>query len=209
METIGRSVAAPARNYPPLIISTALHVVVFAVMVYQARHFVAPIRYPGTASGHNLVLSYLPGRAPKPTVAPSPQAPPVEVKPKITLKQPEMAAASQVSPNLNSPASEHPDASSGADAFGEGNISIALAKYFPRPKPDLSNLPDGAKGDVVLDITIDETGKISDLKLVKGIDQGVDEFVIAAVRQWTFTPASRDGQPVASEQELHFHYEKG
>jgi protein TonB len=70
-------------------------------------------------------------------------------------------------------------------------------------------LPSGTKGDVILDVVIDETGKISDLKLVKGIAQPIDETVIATVRQWTFNPASRDGQPVASEQELHFHYEKG
>jgi protein TonB len=33
--------------------------------------------------------------------------------------------------------------------------------------------------------------------------------VIATIRQWTFNPANRDGHPIASEQELHFHYEKG
>ena len=67
----------------------------------------------------------------------------------------------------------------------------------------------GSKADVILDITIDENGRISDLKLVQGIEQSIDETVIATVRQWTFNPANRDGQPVASEQELRFHYEKG
>jgi protein TonB len=209
MDTIGKPITAQARSYRSTAISAALHLVVFAVIVHQARHFIAPIRYPGTATGHNLVLSYMPGRAPQPAVAPPPKAQPLEVKVKITPPEPEKIAPTQTSSNRNSPASEHPDAASGADALGSGNISIALAKYFPRPRPDLSDLPDGAKGDVVLDITIDENGKISDLKLVKGIEQNVDNFVMAAVRQWTFTPANRDGQPVASEQELHFHYEKG
>jgi periplasmic protein TonB len=209
METIGNPVAAPARSYRAAAVSAGLHLVVFAVIVHQTRHFIAPIRYPGTANGHNLVLSYLPGRAPKSAVAPPQRAHPLEVKPKITLHQPQKIAPAETATARTSTPSEHPDAASGADALGSGNISIALAKYFPRPRPDLSTLPDGAKGDVVLDITIDEQGKISDLKLVKGMEQNVDAFVIAAVRQWTFTPASRDGQPVASEQELHFHYEKG
>jgi protein TonB len=209
MESIGKPVAAPARTYRGTAVSAALHLAVFSVLVHQARHFVAPIRYPGAANGHNIVLSYLPGRAPKPAVAPPPKTKPLEIKSKIALHQPEKLTPTQTSPNKSSPASEHPDSTSGADALGSGNIDIALAKFFPRPKPDLSSLPSGTKGDVILDIVIDETGKISDLKLVKGIAQSVDETVIATVRQWTFNPANRDGQPIASEQELHFHYEKG
>jgi protein TonB len=155
------------------------------------------------------MLNYLPGRAPKPAVAPPPKAQPLEVKSKLALHEPEKIAPTQTSPNKNSPASDHPDSASGADALGSGNINIAMAKYFPRPKPSLANMPSGTKGDVILDVTIDETGRISDLKLVKGIDPAVDETVIATVRQWTFDPASRDGQPIASERELLFHYEKG
>ena len=66
----------------------------------------------------------------------------------------------------------------------------------------------GTKGDVILDIVIDPTGKIADIKMTSGLGHGIDETIIATVQQWTFRPATRDGQPVASEQELHFHYEK-
>lgn len=202
--------SAQQKSYRGTAISAVLHLAVFAIIIHQARHFIAPVRLPGTANGHNLVLSYLPGRAPKPAVAPPPKAKPLEIKSKIALKHElDKIAPTQTSPNRTSPESDHPDDASGADALGSGNISIALGKYFPRPKPDLSSLPDGTRGDVVLDVTIDETGKISDLKLVRGIGRPVDEFVIATVRQWTYTPANRDGQPIASEQELHFHYEKG
>jgi protein TonB len=210
METIGKPTAAPARSYRSAAISAALHLALFAVIFHQTRHVIAPIHYPGTANGHNLTLSYLPGRAPKPAIAPPPKSNPLEVKSKLALKhEPEKITPTETSPNRNSPQSDHPDSTSGADALGSGNISIALVKYFPRPHPDLSPLPDGAKGDVILDVTIDESGKVSDLKLVKGIEHTVDEFVMATVRKWTYTPANRDGQPIASEQEVHFHYEKG
>ncbi len=209
METIGKPVAAPARSRTAAIGSIILHLAAFAILIHHARHWVAPIRLPGTENGHNLVLSYMPGRAPKPAVAPPPKARPLEVKSKLALHEPEKVATTQTSPNRNSPESEHPDSASGADALGSGNINIALAKYFPRPKPDLSLLPSGTRGDVIIDVTIDESGKISELKLVKGIERTVDETVIATVRQWVFNPANRDGQPIASEQELLFHYEKG
>jgi protein TonB len=209
MDTIGKPIATPIRSYRATTLSVAFHLVVFAVLIHNSRHWIAPIRYPGNEHGHNLMLSYLPGRAPKPAVAPPPKAQPLEVKSKLALHEPEKIAPTQTSPNKNSPASDHPDSASGADALGSGNINIAMAKYFPRPKPSLANMPSGTKGDVILDVTIDETGRISDLKLVKGIDPAVDETVIATVRQWTFDPASRDGQPIASERELLFHYEKG
>lgn len=209
MQSIGTPASPQHRSYRTAALSCALHLAVLATLIHQTRHHFMTVKYPGTADGHNLVLSYLPGRAPKPAVAPPPKAKPLEVKSKLALKQePEKIAPTATSPNRDSPQSEHPDAASGADALGSGNITIALAKFFPRPRPDLSSLPEGTRGDVVLDVTIDTSGKISDLKLIKGLSRAVDDFVIATVRQWTFTPASRDGQPIPSEQELHFHYEK-
>jgi protein TonB len=112
------------------------------------------------------------------------------------------------SPNSTSPSSPQPDSTAGADSLGSGNINIALASYFPTPKPDLSTLPHGTKGDVILDIFIDTTGKIADIKMASGLGHGIDETIIATVQHWTFHPATKDGQPVASEQELHFHFEK-
>lgn len=119
-------------------------------------------------------------------------------KPKVT----------SVSPNASSPASAQPDSAVGADALGSGDINIALASYFPTPAPDLSALPRGTRGDVILDIVIDSAGKIAGVTMTSGLGHGIDESVIATVHQWTFKPATRDGKPVASEQELHFHYEK-
>jgi hypothetical protein len=33
-----------------------------------------------------------------------------------------------------------------------------------------------------------------------------DHDVIQTVRLWTFTPATKDGLPISSRQELHFHF---
>jgi periplasmic protein TonB len=164
---------------------------------------------PGTKNGTNLTLTYLPGRAPTQTTAPNPKAPPkqAESTSPLSVTVPKQKN-SPASPNNISPASSQPDSTAGADSRGSGNINIALLSYFPTPKPDLSALPPGTKGDVILDIVIDTNGKISDLKMTSGLGHGIDEAVIATVQQWTFHPATRDGQPIASEQELHFHYEK-
>jgi protein TonB len=43
---------------------------------------------------------------------------------------------------------------------------------------------------------------------MKGLGQPIDDVVIATVKQWSFAPATRNGVPIPSEQELHFHYER-
>ena len=62
---------------------------------------------------------------------------------------------------------------------------------------------------MILNATIGEDGRIRQLRLMQGLGHGVDESVIATVQQWTYHPATRDGKPIASEQEIHFHYERG
>jgi protein TonB len=79
----------------------------------------------------------------------------------------------------------------------------------PSPQPDLSQLPSGTRGDVVVDIVIDATGKVAKFTVEHGLGHGVDDAVLATIQGWTFHPATRNGVPVASEQELLFHYERG
>jgi protein TonB len=187
-----------------------LHLLLLGVLIHQRASFVAPIRLPGSEHGSNLMVTYLPGRAPVQATTPNPKTEPQQAATKTALPMtptPKLKT-NTASPNTNSPATPNPDSTTGADSLGSGNINIALASYFPAPKPDLSVLPRGTKGDVILDIVIDTAGKITDIKMTSGLGHSIDETVIATVQQWTFHPATKDGQPVASEQELHFHYEK-
>ena len=210
METIGKPVVAPHRTSKHIIGSVAAHLFVLAILIRHSKPWVAPIRLPGTDHGSNLILAYLPGRAPaqSPTTTPKTAPQLAESKSPLPIPPKPKTKPSTTSPNTNSPVSAQPDSAVGADALGSGNVDIALASFFPTPKPDLSTLPSGTKGDVIVDIVIDATGKISDLKITSGLGHGIDEAVIATVQQWTFHPATRNGEPVASEQELHFHYEK-
>ncbi|NLD98700.1 MAG: TonB-dependent receptor [Fibrobacter sp.] len=55
----------------------------------------------------------------------------------------------------------------------------------------------GITGTVNLDLLVDSTGAVDSLYITKGIDPVIDSAVAAAVRQFTFSPAVSDGQPVA------------
>jgi periplasmic protein TonB len=52
------------------------------------------------------------------------------------------------------------------------------------------------EGEVVLEIVVRRDGSVSDVKLISGLPNGLNERAIAAVRQWRFAPATRLGQPV-------------
>ena len=210
IDITGKPVGASARSPQYAIASAALHLLLLGILIHQRASWIAPIRLPGNDHGTNLMVTYLPGRAPIQASTPNPKATPQQTAADTPLPTPPTPKlkTNTASPNTNSPASPNPDSTTGADSLGSGNINIALASYFPTPKPDLSTLPRGTKGDVILDIVIDTTGKIADIKMTSGLGHGIDETIIATVQQWTFHPAIRDGRPVASEQELHFHYEK-
>jgi protein TonB len=207
---IARQLPAPRRSSKSVIASASVHALLLVGFIHHSASWVAPIRLPGSEHGTRLILTYSPGRAPLQASTPNPKTPPKQAISTTPLPTPPKKAETVVaaSPNTASPASSQPDSITGADALGSGDVNIALASYFPTPAPDLATLPSGTKGDVILDIVIDSAGKIADVKMASGLGHGIDESVIATVQQWTFHPATRDGQPVASEQELHFHYEK-
>ena len=188
------------------LVSITIHVVAILCFLDGVHHSaqIKPYRLPGTDKGDTLLTYYAPGSSqPIKSAAElksQEKAKPV-TKPKQSIEAPKIQASE--------PATQTGVGSSAESGLGEGDITIALQSYFPYPKPDLSALPHGTRGDVILNAVIDENGKIKELTLLKGLGTPIDQQVIATVQQWTYTPAMRRGIPVASEQELHFHYERG
>jgi TonB family protein len=64
----------------------------------------------------------------------------------------------------------------------------------------------GVAGDVVVEITIDTAGNITDMKVLQSFTPSVDQKVLAALEQWHFLPATRDGVPIPSKQDVHYHF---
>ena len=166
----------------------------------------APLRLPGTEHGLELLTYYSPGGAPAQATSALEKRKPQTAERSPAPLRPEPAATAAA---VSAPTTDPGTGGAGPSGLGQGNINIALQKFFPPPHPDLSTLPVGSAGDVILDATIDASGNISDLRLVRGLSDPIDNAVIATVRQWTYTPATRDGTPIASEQELLFHFSRG
>jgi periplasmic protein TonB len=187
------------------VLSFAIHaIVILAVAVWMQRTpRIAPFRLPGTAKGLTLLTYYSPGSR-KPAATDS-TVHSKQTKEAVTRGHREVAKPAPPEPPHADPGTGNTTES----GIGEGDIRIALLQHFPYPQPDLSALAHGMKGDVVLDAVIDEHGRVIGLTLLKGLAPSIDQAVIATVKQWLFIPATKDGVPVASEQEFHFHYERG
>jgi protein TonB len=184
----------------------ATHATVLLVCVGAMHKVVriAPNRLPGTSEGVEFLTYYSPGST-KLTQSDI-QAKAVEKQQTASVTH--TAKAAPTPDPVTAASSERGVGSSGESGLGDGNIVIALPKYFPHPAPSLATMSKGTAGDVILHAVIDEHGRIAELTLMQGLGPAIDDAVIATVNQWSFTPATKNGIPVASVQELHFHYER-
>jgi TonB family protein len=51
-------------------------------------------------------------------------------------------------------------------------------------------------GEVDLEVVVARDGRTTNIRVVRGLGAGLDEQAVAAVRQWRFSPARRNGVPV-------------
>jgi TonB family protein len=54
----------------------------------------------------------------------------------------------------------------------------------------------GLEGVVVLDCVVDETGRARDIKVVSGLDHGLTEAAITALKECRFSPGEKGGEKV-------------
>ncbi len=147
--------------------SVVLHLLLLAGLTYRVHSLAKPRTPPHRTA--LVIVPYAPGR--KAVVRPPrPKIVPPKDPPKLALKQPEPP----------------PPPSAAGDPTGEADVSVAMADFYPDPKPDLSTLPHGTRGDVVIDIVIDEEGKVVETEVDQGLGHGFDEAVVAVVQTWTF-----------------------
>lgn len=86
--------------------------------------------------------------------------------------------------------------------FGGGAFRIGGGVSAPVPiykvEPEYSEEARKAKfqGTVVLAIVVDETGRVTNIRVIRPLGMGLDEKAIEAVSKWRFRPGYKDGKPV-------------
>ena len=85
-------------------------------------------------------------------------------------------------------------------------VHVAYPVVYPDPPVARSELPRDLQGDVIIEVTIDSQGNVVETRILQAIGHGIDEKVLATLRQWHYQPATLDGVPVASKHDVHFHF---
>ncbi|MFY9561460.1 MAG: energy transducer TonB [Terriglobales bacterium] len=85
-------------------------------------------------------------------------------------------------------------------------VHVAYPVVFPDPPVARSEVPRDLQGDVIVEVTIDSQGNVVETRILQAIGHGIDEKIVAALRQWRYQPATLDGVPVASKHDVHFHF---
>ena len=82
-------------------------------------------------------------------------------------------------------------------AYQVTKMPIPEARCQREGKYTAEALKAAIEGTVILDLLIDDHGRVRDVQVVSGLGHGLTEAAIAAVKQCPFTPAEKDGAPVA------------
>jgi protein TonB len=85
-----------------------------------------------------------------------------------------------------------------AAADGAVQPAVAVFQALPRWQPENSNIARSSYSGAVR-VTIDANGKVTQAVMDRPVYPSYDRLVLAAAREWTYRPATRNGQPVASE----------
>ena len=112
-----------------------------------------------------------------------------------------------VTPTATSKVAPEPEAKAtpAVQALGDGPATILYIQGFPSQPPQMAG--GELTRDLIIDVQIDETGRVRQTHKERGMGAGVDDVIIATLLQWVFQPAIRSGKAIPSVQELHFHFD--
>ena len=203
--------AVPKRQATSLSVSLAVHFLFLGWILHSpAPIFVAPSSVVRGQSGSSLTRIYFGG-----ATGVSQENP----KPSLTWQRPPKAArAHSLEPPLaklelgNETASNRPSGPAAGSLYGSlsyGTLTgpeIRPALPVVSPDPVFGSDAAGIEGDVIVEITIDETGAIVQKVVLHSLGPAVDDRVLAALENWHFAPASKNGVPIPSKQDVYYHF---
>jgi TonB family protein len=194
-------------------LSSALHGLVAAVLCWPtAPVFVKPVQIArgegGSATPLSVVL-YVPNDLQLATVTKPPllSLPASAQKKKQRTKLSKRTNVLEEAEKPSNPAEAGSEQGSAYDGLSSGDeVKPALPVAFQDLRISRSELPSGLQGDVIVEITIDAQGIVVAERLLQGLGHEVDERVIAVLRDWRYHPATRNGVPIPSKYDVHFHF---
>lgn len=185
------------RRKAALTVSLLVHCLVVYFWLNRAPIFVQPSSVAWGAHGNSENVIYFPRVA----------------EHESSAKKLHFRAKSKHKPAIEAPQEAIVSARAGAPegSLSRGPVtgieaSPALPLIFPDPSIYPWQLPKGLQGDVIVEVTIDEHGDVTETRVVQSLQPEIDDKVIATLRNWRFKPARVDGVAISSRQDVHFHF---
>jgi TonB family protein len=172
--------------------------------------FVAPISVVQGQSGSSLTRIYFGGQSGISLEHPNPR---------LTFQRPpKVAKAHRMEPPDakleagNITMANRPGGPAAGSLYGSLSVGTFIGPEIRPALPVVSPDPffgsDAAtlQGDVIVEITIDEQGNIVQKIVLQSVNPAVDERILAALEKWHFIPASKNGSPIPSKQDVYYHF---
>jgi len=107
-----------------------------------------------------------------------------------------------------------PDSGESKTAWFDPNLyllhsnGVKLGRPLSTPDPEYAESARQAKiqGTVLLAVAINASGTVDAVKVVCKLEPGLDANAVDAVKQWKFTPATKDGERVPVQIEISVGY---
>lgn len=208
------------KGRPALRFSILAHGALLVWLLHSPRPvFVAPSS--GGFGGLTVTHLYWPGASaqgadPSRLADRSPRVPVKQPKLRYEQAKPEEEAVNQIpvrpleDDGKTASSSPGPSAGSPSGGLADGppgeDVRPALPVATFEPSIDPSSLAGIAEGNCIVEITIDESGAVVAQSVVQSMGPAIDQAVLAAVSHWHFRPATRNGVPIPSKQDVVYHF---
>jgi TonB family protein len=197
------------------LVSLTIHCVVLYLLVRPApAMFVTPISIAFGNRGTSMELVHLPRPGAADSLLASSDtaperiwfSPPVKAKPQRARNDSAAKKKPAATPREEAARAGSPFGSVLQGPLTGHEVRPALPVIFPDPMIVRSEIPPGVEGSVIVEVTIDDHGSVVETKVVQPLGYGIEEKVLAAVRNWRFRPATIDGKAIPSQQDVYFHF---
>ncbi len=185
-----------------LAVSFIVHCVVIYALVRPPRPvFITPSSVAFGHGGTSAALIYFSPRTSTDNPAIAPEKRPLTVHAKTQPRPPAAPPAASAAERAGTPF--------GSLAQGPAtghDVRPALPVVYPNPDVLPWQIPSGVEGNVIVEITIDAQGIVTETKVLQALGHGIEDKVVAALRNWRFRPATIDGRAIPSQQDVYFHF---
>jgi TonB family protein len=81
---------------------------------------------------------------------------------------------------------------------------VAIRKVDPAYPTQL--MRENVSGTVIVTAIIRADGTVSNVRILRSVDERIDQFAVRAIKQWQFQPAMKNGIPVDVEATFHIPF---